>query len=378
MEHAPPGKQNPILLAEVRRRLMTTQVQIISLLRPWCLLAALLVSNAPAGSPLDDAQLAWMARVHAERPAVEIIYSYDARFLPAGRKFIEVLEEGKPPSALRLLPLLEGCKVRLKVVTDGFRFSAEVLPDSNGKVVLPNKGRGSPFAYFDGKLYAVSSGNGGISVTDVRPPLYFPLPFEAFEHLPTDSSIGIPDQWPQYAPQDYEAWFRKAAMNGVVSREEREGLQVIKGSVGAYFAIVEGSPLMPSRVIAGTADGDVRDQFCEQKFSDYETVAGWMLPRHCLMTVKMNMPGSIYAMTTPETEKYRVQLAKMKASGLFDADVVDLYQHEVTIESARKVDAPNFRLPLVPGTKVYDRVNGVDFIWGSNLGELEKKLGNEE
>ena len=166
-------------------------------------------------------------------------------------------------------------------------------------------------------------------------------------------------------------------MNGVVSREEQGGLQVIKGSVGAYFAMVEGSPLMPSRVIAGTADGGIRDQFCEQKFSDYQTVAGWILPRHCLMTVKLNIPGSIYAMTSPETEKYRTQLTKMKASGLFDADVVDLYQHEVTIESVRKVDAPNFRLPLVPGTKVYDRVNGVDFIWGSNLGELEKKLGNQ-
>ena len=323
----------------------------------------------------------WKARSLQKRSLVEIIYTYQTELLPPGRKLLQVEDEGrKMPS----LPHMEGIKTRVKVVTDGIRFRLDFLPAADGTLQLPLRGHASPYAIYDGKLYAASSGDGGVSLMDQLPYLGCPLPYEMMEFVPARLEIGAVHLWSAYSAGRYEDWFQNAQRDGSVSATDIDGKMKVMGASsksGAEgdeeFVVVHGDPLAPTLVEAGYSLEGQRVKICDLTFGDYLAVGDWLLPKRATAIVKLNMPLAVFGVTRPGSEE---KDERLKASGLFPQDIVAVYKHEVVIESINPVpDTPSlFDMPMRPGTLVHDRVTGTDYVWGREIDALEKQLKSNQ
>lgn len=338
-----------------------------------------------AGALEFDIQAAfsgWLARETGGRDLVEIAYTYSAQLLPQGRKLVEIEDQyAKMP----ILPSIEKLQVRVKVITDGLRFRLDYVPDADGRVRLPLQGHASPYALYDGKLYATSSGDGGISISDMAPYLGCPLPQEPLELIPSRMEIGPVHLWSVFCAGGYGSWFSKAQKLGKISAKKVDGKLQIEatapsgGEGDEEFVLLRGNPLAPELVESGYSEDGRRVAYTQMAFEDYQRVGNWTLPRRATATKMLYMPLAVYGGIDETRQKIDRQL---KDSGMFNNDLAAVYKQEIIIDSIslKKEDNDTFRFPLRPGMLVHDRVNNVDYHWGEKIHSLEGQLktGNKK
>ncbi len=302
-----------------------------------------------------------------------ITISYFPKYTAIGEK-IYMVDRG-----LKSWPVeLPVAAVHAKIVTDGFRFRSDIIPNQDGQIKYPPGAVRSPYLIFDGNRF-VFSDNGGVRITDDRPIAGFPLPMEMITQMAFEASPAQCPNWSIFSKGlnwvDMISTSRDKASLAISQKSTATTVietNLGNGYSGPFFHAEFDNkwPLWPSVLISGYTHKGLAEKTCEVEFREYQNFGNIILPKEIVAILKLNMESSCYNIPSLIEQKTRLISMGVPMNGTYK-----LFEHRLIIENVENVDVKSsFDAPLEPGVEVRNDITGEHFIWGDKLEKLSRQL----